>query len=31
VPPLREALGGATRHPRLQSVVRLADLPGGRA
>lgn len=28
-PPLREALRGVTRHPRLQSVVRLADLPGG--
>ncbi len=28
LPPLREALRGATRHPRLQSVVRLADLPG---
>ncbi|MFF2634297.1 ABC transporter ATP-binding protein [Microbacterium sp. NPDC058021] len=30
-PPLREALRGVTRHPRVQSVVRLADLPGGRA
>nr|WP_318244861.1 ABC transporter ATP-binding protein [Microbacterium pullorum] len=30
-PPLREALRGVTRHPLLESVVRLGDLPGGRA
>ncbi|WP_374760884.1 ABC transporter ATP-binding protein [Microbacterium jiangjiandongii] len=31
LPPLREALRGAARHPQLLSVVRLADLPGGDA
>jgi len=30
-PPLRAALGGLARHPELDGVVRLADLPGGRA